>query len=120
MTRKKKTDLDFDFSEMDGEARQSPKEKLKVIKASRPKKSTRKNDDDPILCVPITGGWIDRNITDISPEEFVAWLDIVQPGSRGTPEEFTTRSKRVAAFKYVIQDSVRRNFRDKEHYLTLN
>lgn len=123
---KKKDDLDLDFSEMDGTTDKvdPPDQPLKVVKPRKgwdpSKKRKKRKNDDPVLCVPVAEGWMDRSITDCSPEEFVTWFETVYPGVRCGPEDFQTRANRLSAFKHVLQESIRMKFDNIEHAKTKN
>lgn len=110
---KDKSDLDFDFSDISG----GVTEKLRVEK---PKPNVKKTFDDPILCVPMGQGWVDRSLTECTPKEFIRWFEFVHPGVICEEKDFVTRADRLNAFKYKIQYSIQMCFKNIEEARIIN
>lgn len=125
--KKKDDDLDFDFSEMDGTKAKagSADDDLKVVKPRKgwkpeTKKKGHRDPADPVLAIPVEGGWVSRSIGEATPEEFCDWFRVVYPGVLCEPGDFKTKSSKIRAFKHVLKESIQMKFKDRDHALVKN
>jgi hypothetical protein len=130
MAKKKKSKVDFDFSDIAGKTTQvesieAAKDILQDPKVKDPKKVEEKpkpaqeKATGHVLAIPGGGGrWAMRDIADCTPEEFILWAKMYYPVVTAEPDRFRSVSNKIRAYQQIVawhQSMMRRDVRTKMH-----
>ena len=123
----KKSSVNFDFSDIAGETTQvesieAAKDVLQDPKAKKaepkekPKQQQQEKPTGYILAVPCESNqWTMKDISECSPEEFIAWAKRYYSVVTAGPDRFQSVSNKVRAFQQIVawhQSMMRRAIRE--------
>jgi hypothetical protein len=94
--------LDFDFTNISGGTHKKTSE-YKVKKESNKSSKATSSDNEVRLTFLTKDGWKSKDISNISPNEFLAWAKEVYPGGIDVPEEqLESLSARTMIFNKIL------------------
>jgi hypothetical protein len=95
--------LDLDFDGVKGEKKTAAKKDEDVLNGEEKKEKKKAKKAGIQLSVPNNGGWINKDITECTGEEFLAWAKGVYPRVTADPSRFDDPKKRAEAFKKILR-----------------
>ncbi len=93
--------LDLDFDGVKGEKKIVKKDDDVLNGEEKKEKKAKKAGIQ--LSVPFNGGWIQKDITECTGEEFLAWAKGVYPRVTADPKRFDNPKKRAEGFKKILR-----------------